>query len=243
MEPWMIALAGWARLMFAYLLARRLLRRWRDRRLRGAWLYALPEAIVIAGLSYLAWGQWSFWGAPLWVAGGYLLSALGAQFLMRRQVSRSLITAEALVQSLGLTLLWALYQSEGAALWEGLEAFWSRPAIGWIALGYAVVWWPAGFFIQWLTAPWQAEVQVQSRGLPRAGRWIGMLERTLVLTFVLLDALSAIGFLITAKSILRFGEISDPANRKGAEYILIGTLVSFLWAILTGLLVRGPLLL
>lgn len=38
---------------------------------------------------------------------------------------------------------------------------------------------------------------------------------------------SAIGFLIAAKSVFRFGELSDRANRLEAEYITIGTLLSF----------------
>jgi len=36
-----------------------------------------------------------------------------------------------------------------------------------------------------------------------------------------------IGWLIAAKSIFRFGELKDPAQRMEAEYIIIGTLMSF----------------
>jgi len=38
---------------------------------------------------------------------------------------------------------------------------------------------------------------------------------------------SAVGFLVTAKSIFRFGELTKSQNRKEAEYITIGTLMSF----------------
>ncbi|MFO7738926.1 MAG: hypothetical protein R6V46_10655, partial [Desulfatiglandaceae bacterium] len=53
--------------------------------------------------------------------------------------------------------------------------------------------------------------------------------------FFLLQRFEAIGFLIAAKSIFRFGEVSKPERRKEAEYILIGTMLSFLIAIVTGI--------
>ncbi len=69
-------------------------------------------------------------------------------------------------------------------------------------------------------------------GLRRAGALIGFLERTFVLTFVLLHQYVAISIVLTAKSITRFEELKD---RKFAEYYLIGTLSSMLFATLTGL--------
>jgi hypothetical protein len=53
---------------------------------------------------------------------------------------------------------------------------------------------------------------------------------------MLIGQYSAIGFLIAAKSIFRFsGKMENEKDRMQAEYILIGTLISFLFAILTGL--------
>jgi hypothetical protein len=69
--------------------------------------------------------------------------------------------------------------------------------------------------------------------LENAGRLIGVLERLLVLTFVLLDQYEAVGFLIAAKSILRFKE----GDRKTTEYVLIGTMLSFAIAIGIGILI------
>jgi len=39
---------------------------------------------------------------------------------------------------------------------------------------------------------------------------------------------AGIGFLIAAKSVLRFGSVGD--DRKISEYVIIGTLASFGWA-------------
>jgi hypothetical protein len=78
----------------------------------------------------------------------------------------------------------------------------------------------------------------QQQSLPDAGRWIGACERTLVYTFIITQQFAAIGFLITAKSILRFNDTQKEGGRKEAEYILIGTLLSFSVAIITGLVVH-----
>jgi hypothetical protein len=58
-----------------------------------------------------------------------------------------------------------------------------------------------------------------------------------VFTFVISNQFAGIGFLITAKSILRFSETKKEAGRKEAEYILIGTLISFAFSIITGLFI------
>lgn len=102
-----------------------------------------------------------------------------------------------------------------------------------LILSYIAVIWPAGVWISKITEPWRKE-QASSQGLEKAGLWIGRLERILIVTFVLLKRFEAIGFLIAAKSIFRFGEIRAPNRRKEAEYILIGTLISFVIAITAG---------
>jgi hypothetical protein len=70
--------------------------------------------------------------------------------------------------------------------------------------------------------------------LPRGGRLIGKLERLLILMLVLAGEPDGIGFLIAAKSILRFNELAGEADRHVSEYVIIGTLASFAWAIAAG---------
>lgn len=62
-------------------------------------------------------------------------------------------------------------------------------------------------------------------GLNGAGRYIGYLERILLLIFVFSNQLGAAGFLIAAKSVLRFQKANE--SRRDTEYILLGTLLSF----------------
>ncbi len=67
------------------------------------------------------------------------------------------------------------------------------------------------------------------------GRAIGALERALAFTLVLLGDFGAVGWIIAAKSLARFKALED---REFAEYFLIGTLASFLLAVLAGIGVR-----
>jgi hypothetical protein len=70
---------------------------------------------------------------------------------------------------------------------------------------------------------------------PGAGAWIGILERVFVVIFSAAAQYAAFGLLMTAKSVARYEKISkDPAF---AEYYLIGTLYSVLFALLVYLLV------
>lgn len=76
-------------------------------------------------------------------------------------------------------------------------------------------------------------------GLPDAGRMIGLLERLLIFTLMMIDQPGAVGFLIAAKSVLRFDTVSQ--GRSASEYVIIGTLASFTWAILAAIATQGAL--
>lgn len=73
-------------------------------------------------------------------------------------------------------------------------------------------------------------------GLNGAGRYIGYLERILLLIFVFSNQLGAAGFLIAAKSVLRFQKANE--SRRDTEYILLGTLLSFTMGIASAFLFR-----
>ncbi len=70
--------------------------------------------------------------------------------------------------------------------------------------------------------------------LPNAGKLIGIVERLLSLVFVLLGQYEAVGFIIAAKSLLRFAE----GDKAKSEYVLIGTLLSFSLAIFVGVAIK-----
>lgn len=72
------------------------------------------------------------------------------------------------------------------------------------------------------------------QGLVNGGAWIGLLERALTFGFVFAGRFEAIGFLIAAKSVLRFNYASK--DRAHSEYVIIGTLASFGWALAVSVL-------
>lgn len=72
----------------------------------------------------------------------------------------------------------------------------------------------------------------------QVGATIGVIERLLIVTFVLARADAAIGFVIGAKTIARFRQLDD---RDFAEYYLLGTLASVSIAIVSAIIARAAL--
>jgi len=96
----------------------------------------------------------------------------------------------------------------------------------------------SGIVIQVVMSKWSDSLSnSRDESLNDAGKYIGILERLLVFTFVVTGHWEAIGFLIAAKSVFRFGDLKESKERKLTEYILIGTLLSFGIALITGIIV------
>lgn len=100
-----------------------------------------------------------------------------------------------------------------------------------LAAGLVVTVWAGGYAVAALMTGVDTPA---AASLPRGGRLIGKLERLLILMLVLAGEPDGIGFLIAAKSILRFNELAGDADRHVSEYVIIGTLASFAWAIAAG---------
>lgn len=99
---------------------------------------------------------------------------------------------------------------------------------------------PASVIIRLVLAKWAPATEIrtdkiETPALLHAGMAIGYLERVLVFIFVLSGQWAAIGFLVTAKSVFRFSDLKMGQDRKLTEYILIGTLLSFGMAVVTGI--------
>jgi hypothetical protein len=72
----------------------------------------------------------------------------------------------------------------------------------------------------------------------RIGATIGILERLLIVVFVLTGSQAAVGFVIAAKTLARFRLLDD---RNFAEYYLLGTLASVAVAVASGLVASAAL--
>lgn len=115
-----------------------------------------------------------------------------------------------------------------------------------IGIAYLILGAPTSIFMRLVLEPLSQridrETQQKDDSLTNAGKYIGILERVLILTFILIQQWMAIGFLITAKSVFRFGDLTKDKNRQLTEYMLIGTLLSFLISIIIGLFLTDLLL-
>ena len=101
---------------------------------------------------------------------------------------------------------------------------------------------PASVLTRTFISKWTPQDKANNEGdstddsLDSAGRTIGILERWLVFVFIILNQWAAVGFLLAAKSIFRFGDLRGEGDRSLTEYVLIGTLVSFGTSIIVGVL-------
>jgi hypothetical protein len=101
---------------------------------------------------------------------------------------------------------------------------------------------PSSILIKTIISIWTPvtieESKIQTDSLVNAGKYIGILERLLVFIFILVNHWEGVGFMIAAKSVFRFSDLAEAKQRKLTEYVLIGTLLSFGIAVLTGILVK-----
>ena len=101
---------------------------------------------------------------------------------------------------------------------------------------------PTSIIIKTLLSSWtpvaEAQSAIQTESLSSAGKYIGILERLLVFTFIMVNHWEGVGFMVAAKSVFRFSDLAQAKQRKLTEYVLIGTLLSFGVAVLSGILIR-----
>lgn len=117
------------------------------------------------------------------------------------------------------------------------QTFWIN-VLAVLALTY-----PASIIIKVMIAKWTPGTVLPNTttetSLQNAGKYIGIMERLLVFVFVYTNHFEAIGFLIAAKSIFRFGDLKEGNDLKLTEYILIGTFLSFGIAVVVSLIAKA----
>ena len=98
----------------------------------------------------------------------------------------------------------------------------------------------AGHLVQRISASFlnriDKSVLALKPGLPDAGKYIGWLERSLIVTFLLIGHGEVIGFLVGAKAVIRYPEMKDDGKGHFADYFLIGTMTSVGLALAGGLI-------
>ncbi|MHA1206423.1 MAG: hypothetical protein ACTSSO_02505 [Candidatus Hodarchaeales archaeon] len=104
-------------------------------------------------------------------------------------------------------------------------------------LAYLVVIFGGSYFVGHFLNPYKSpETNSDSTGLQGVGKKIGKVERAIILTLALLGEFGAISFVFVAKSMARFEQLK---KRQFAEYYLLGTLLSILFALFIALILQG----
>lgn len=194
------------------------------------WKYLMLHSSIHAALVYIVVAEWTAWVLPLWI----FLSHLVIDWLKGIWLGKGLCAF--ILDQLAhlLVLVFWVIGREGVPSMQGTEQefMWA------CAVAYVLVLLPSNVFIGLILQRWQVKMSLPS-GLSGAGTLIGYLERILVLTFVLTGNIEAVGFLMTAKSVFRFGDLNKEHNLQATEYVLMGTLASFSIAVIVGVLLRA----
>jgi len=180
------------------------------------------HAAIHAAAAYALLQCWTLWQIPAFV---FLSHALVDSCKTRAQETAWAFLIDqaahlALVISFVFFLSW---DTGGVRDWCGC----GYAAIVVIA-GFIAATRGAGFLVATVVQRLVKEKIVKTEGLDNGGRIIGELERALIYLMIFTGNAAGIGFLVTAKSILRYKETREPHL---AEYVLIGTLLSFTLAI------------
>ncbi|MFW6311483.1 MAG: DUF3307 domain-containing protein [Nanoarchaeota archaeon] len=103
---------------------------------------------------------------------------------------------------------------------------------------YLIVLFVGAAFLEKLLNIIDIQIDNQSNDI-NMGKYIGIIERALILTLVTFGSLSSIGIIFTAKSIARFNKLEE---KHFVEYYLLGTLTSIFIALIGGLILKNIIL-
>lgn len=192
---------------------------------------------------------WLFcWQPDLWFIG--MIVAITHFFIDLWKVHQSnnltYFTLDQVFHVLILFILWCVFISPSPWIIDALKWIKNDWNLWVILTGYTFITIPLSIFIYYATQRWRQIVEQgewgKKEGLADAGKWIGIFERTIIYMLVLIDQVGGIGFLIAAKSLLRFNDIKGGDARKQTEYVLIGTLMSYAISMFVALMVRKSLI-
>lgn len=192
------------------------------------YVHALIHFALIMVLVY----DITFWKWALLLAVFHLIIDVAKLFMQKKKTKRTYFFVDQLLHLLFILVIWVLY-NKIPIVPEGQTG---QYYIALLAFLYAITQ-PASVLITKFISRWKPDTEGGgSDSLEKAGNYIGVLERLFVFAFVLAGQWEAVGFLLAAKSVFRFGDLKESKDRKLTEYVLIGTLLSFGIAMLTGVI-------
>lgn len=199
------------------------------KKLKSVWLYI--HVIIHVGLMFLIVWDLSYTNLILLIGASHLIIDALKLLLQKKKTKRFFFFADQLFHLASIFTLTIL-------LFEGDFAFTLTfsPKLLLLIICAIFLTMPTSIIMKTIFSKWDiSKLTKGNESLKDAGKYIGILERLLVFIFIIVGHWEAVGFLITAKSVFRFGDLTASKERKLTEYILIGTLISFGIAIITSL--------
>ena len=190
------------------------------------------HSLINAAVAYLFLGLWAMWIIPVIVFVSHFLIDL-LKIKCGNDGTAWFISDQAMHIGI-IILIWTLFFVSPVTILPALATLLASETLWATLLVYGLMTMPASMFIERFFRKWIPEIQNYS-GLPGGGKWIGYLERMLIVTFVLSGNIAGVGFLMTAKSVFRFSDVQK-GDLRMTEYMLLGTLLSFAIALAGGFL-------
>lgn len=172
----------------------------------------------------------TYWHGYLFIILTHLIIDIFKSTSQTEENKRTLFFLDQLAHLLVLLLVVLVYKGDEI---NSESIFHSKVQV--LIIAVLVVTKVASILIDVFISKWQIKTNpAEEESLADAGKYIGVLERLLIFFFIVIGHWEGVGFLLAAKSIFRFGDLTKAKDRKLTEYILIGTLLSFGVAMLTG---------
>ena len=190
----------------------------------------LAHSFIHALSAYILLADWKNWIVPLVIFISHLIIDVLKSLLHGKGTVAFL--CDQLVHILVIVLLWWWLYADNAHVCGWFASVISSKQLWATVVAYLIITKPASVLISKFIKNWTPSNNMQGQGMPRAGEWIGYIERVLILTFVITGNIEAVGFLLAAKSVFRFGDLNKAKEIKITEYVLLGTLASFTIALI-----------
>lgn len=201
-----------------------------DKKLKSVWLY-VHVAVHIALMFLIVWDL-SYTPLILSIGLAHLIIDGLKLIFQRKKTKRLFFFIDQLLHLISILALTILLYHGAIEFNLTLSA---NHLLLFICLAFLTL--PTSIIMKTIFSKWNiSKLTKGNESLKDAGKYIGVLERLLVFIFIIVGHWEAVGFLITAKSVFRFGDLTASKERKLTEYILIGTLISFGIAIVISLL-------
>ena len=219
-------------LLTAHLLADFILQTDEDVKKKQSPLVFGKHIVIVTILSYLLVGDWSNYIIPI-----IILITHSIIDILKKGIKKDSLLIFSVDQAAHyLVILLISFYVQNKVFQEMSKMFWyssfgdTYVSLLVIVIALILITKFSSILISYIIKPFQVKIfkaENNNKDEIKTGRIIGYLERIIILVLFLAELPAVVGFLITAKSILRYAEIKNEKDKVMVEYVLIGTLLSF----------------